>query len=589
MTVQPPRPPRKAAARPRARPASAGAGKADKPRQADELIALTCAAQFFHDAATQDAYASFTTGAGDQRCRETWPVQSKRFRHWLCKLFLDAHGTVPAANAVRDAIHALDGQAVLAGRALAVAVRLAATTETDEGGANPRRCIWLDLADDAWQVVCIGPGGWSVLGPCSCPVRFVRPAGMLPLPVPVRGGRLDALRDLLNLTDEGQWLLLAGWLLGALHPGQPCPALAVNGEQGSGKSTLCRIARALLDPNTADLNRPPRNEDDLLIAARHSWVIGFDNLSEIRRDLSDALCRLVTGAAARKRTLYTDADETLFAARRPLVLNGIEDVVSNGDLLDRCIRLTLAAIGDARRRTEADLWPRFYEARPRLLGSLLDALSAALYRLPATPPPRDVRMADFAHLVTAAEEHLGWQPGAFLKAYQHNRGQAHALALESSLLTESLRDLRDLMQGRTHYHGRMKELLAELNARVDEQTRKDPDWPKRPRGLSGQLRRLAPSLRDAGLLVTFHKHTPTGTPVTLERRRAPSTPSAPSAAPPVKDLRPDDTPAGAGQPSAPPSARNPLPGKTPDGADGPDDACGPSAHGEEPEHYDPHT
>jgi hypothetical protein len=47
--------------------------------------------------------------------------------------------------------------------------------------------IYFDLADAGWRAVEIGPGGWRVIE--SPPVRFRRPAGMLPLPVRIKSGR----------------------------------------------------------------------------------------------------------------------------------------------------------------------------------------------------------------------------------------------------------------------------------------------------------------------------------------------------------------------------------------------------------------
>ena len=61
-------------------------------------------------------------------------------------------------------------------------------------------------------------------------------------------------------------------------------------------------------------------------------------------------------------------------AARPILLNGIEDVISRSDLGDRAIFLTLAPIGEAQRRPEAELWREFELARPRILGALLDAV-----------------------------------------------------------------------------------------------------------------------------------------------------------------------------------------------------------------------
>src|SRR5438094_10209610 len=96
--------------------------------------------------------------------------------------------------------------------------------------------------------------------------------------------------------------------------------------------------------------------------------------------LSDALCRLASGGSFAD----TDDEEVLFEAARPVLLNGIEDVISRPDLGDRAMCLTLRPIADEQRRPEKDLWREFEIARPRILGALLDA---AVQGLRAGSPP----------------------------------------------------------------------------------------------------------------------------------------------------------------------------------------------------------
>ena len=112
--------------------------------------------------------------------------------------------------------------------------------------------------------------------------------------------------------------------------------------------------------------------------------------------LSDALCRLASGGSFAVRQLYTDDEEVLFQAARPILLNGIEDVISRPDLGDRAIFLTLTPIGEAQRRPEAELWREFEIARPRILGALLDAVVHGLRALGGVELDRLPRMADFA-------------------------------------------------------------------------------------------------------------------------------------------------------------------------------------------------
>src|SRR5437773_2666569 len=110
-----------------------------------------------------------------------------------------------------------------------------------------------------------------------------------------------------------------------------------------------------------------------MIAGNNGYVLAFDNLSGLPNWLSDALCRLASGGSFAVRQLYTDDEEVLFEAARPILLNGIENVVSRPDLGDRTIFLTLPPIEEAQRRLESELWREFEIVRPRILGALLDA------------------------------------------------------------------------------------------------------------------------------------------------------------------------------------------------------------------------
>src|SRR5438034_979615 len=213
--------------------------------------------------------------------RETWPIRSKRFRGWLRRRYYHATGGAASAAEIRSALDLLEARAQFDGPERAVHVRIA-----EHGGH-----IYLDLADEHWRAVDIGPDGWRVIG-CS-PVRFRRPAGMLPLPMPQQGGSIEALNSFLNLSTRDDFVLIVAWLLAALRSGGPYPLLAISGEQGSAKTALSKLLKALIDPNAAPVRSLSREERELMIAANNGYLLAFDNLSGLPVWLSDALCRLI--------------------------------------------------------------------------------------------------------------------------------------------------------------------------------------------------------------------------------------------------------------------------------------------------------
>ena len=81
--------------------------------------------------------------------------------------------------------------------------------------------------------------------------------------------------------------------------------------------------------------------------------------------MSDAICRLSTGGGHGERRLYTNEEEATFEGRRPVCLNGIEDVATRPDLVDRALMLLLLAIPADKRREEKEIEAEFDAEAPQ--------------------------------------------------------------------------------------------------------------------------------------------------------------------------------------------------------------------------------
>jgi hypothetical protein len=452
--------------------------------------------ELFHTASGV-AYADFITDSH----RETWPIRSKRFRTWLRRCYYQATGGAAGAALIGSALDLLEARAQFDAPERAVSLRVA-----EHGG-----CIYLDLADEHWRAVEIGPDGWRVV---ECPpVRFRRSPGMLPLPVPERGGSIEALRSFLNLSNENDFVLVVAWLLAALRSRGPYPLLAISGEQGSAKTVLSKLLRALVDPNVAAVRALPREERELMIAANNGHVLAFDNLSGLYPWLSDALCRLASGGSFAVRQLYTDDEEVLFKAARPTLLNGIEDVIGRSDLADRAIFLTLGPIGEEGRRSETELRREFELARPGILGALLDAAAHGLGAVGSVRLGRLPRMADFALWGTACEIRL-WPAGTFTRAYAANRKSAIDGIIETDPIAACVRELMSECSSWTGSAADLLRIGVERTGQTGDITR----WLKSPRAVAGHLRRAQTSLRALGIEITFSREGRAGSRVIKMRK-----------------------------------------------------------------------
>jgi hypothetical protein len=205
------------------------------------------------------------------------------------------------------------------------------------------------------------------------------------------------------------------------------------------------------------------------------------------------------------RQLYSDLNETIINVQRPIILNGIAELATRGDLLDRSIVISLPTVDTENRRDEAEFWAKFETAKPKLFGALLDALAAALAQLPHIKLARKPRMADFALFGVAVERALGWPTGTFINAYYANQASANCSAMEASPVALAVQALVE--NGRV-FEGTATDLLNELPSYVDEQARTHRGWPDSGWKLGCILRRLAPSLRTSGVEVTTGERKP---------------------------------------------------------------------------------
>src|SRR5262249_18055869 len=148
--------------------------------------------------------------------------------------------------------------------------------------------------------------------------------------------------------------------------------------------------------------------ENLFIAATLSHLLLFDNQSYIEKKMSDALCKVTSGGAHNTREFYRQRSEVVLQARRPILLNSIEEIGTRDDLLHRSLLVQTERIGDEKRETATEFDARFQVALPRILGAAYTAVSAALRNLPRVQgegrnPPR---LADMALWVSAAEKKL---------------------------------------------------------------------------------------------------------------------------------------------------------------------------------------
>lgn len=480
-----------------------GAGGDEAPASVAIELARK-AGEFFKDA---DGVA-YATVAGTH-ARETWRVDSRGFRDWLCAAYYRATDTGLSDLSLTTALNTLRAAAIHDGAVRIVGQRVVA----HDGG------VFIELGDETWQAVHITAAGWRIANAGELPVRLYRTAGMIALPNPVHRGEIDLLWPHVNIPAGFRPLVLA-WLLEALRPGTPFPVLELCGPQGSAKSSTQRRLRALIDPHTVPLRGRPRSTEDCFVAAGAGYIVSYENVSGLSPELQDALCVLATGGGFATRKLYTDAEENIIHAHCPVMLNGISANATRPDLIDRLLHIAMPEIEC--RRTEGELEAAFQRDAGAIFGGLLDLYANTLARLPDTDidPQERPRMADFALLGEAMHQARGHAVGEFLELFKQHRAENMTRSLDGSPLAQAV--MAFIRAGRQLHNVTAKEAFTVLLEYRPNHA--DAPFPQSPKGLMDQLRRYAPALRHVGIQVTEHGKTRDGYTVTISRaseRQAP--------------------------------------------------------------------
>lgn len=449
----------------------------------DRLLEIAKTVTYFH---TSDkvAYADVTIEGN----RHTYAVRSKAFRLWLSREYLDRTEKGIGSQTLQDTLSTLEAIAIFRGETREVHLRT----------AEHQGKIYLDLGTDDWKAIEVDSCGWRLLS--NPPVRFWRPDSLLRLPIPVTGGNLDELKDLLNV-DGASWTLIITFLLFCFCPDKTYPVLVLSAHRGSGKTAAAEIIKGLIDPGKAALIKLQNDTHKLAVAATRRHLMVYDNVSHISPDQSDDLCRIATGFGFSTRTLHTTDEETTFELTRPQIITAIDALVTRDDLADRVLMAQLPEIPAEKRLPQGELNAKVEAARPRILGALLTALSQTLAQ-PRPNPETLPRMADYALFAIASEKALGLKKGEFMATFDKSREQSRQIVIESSPVGEAI---LSFMRERLVWKGTASNLLTALEKCTDGATYRSNYFPKASNSLSRQLTRLAPDLKALGIEVGYFR------------------------------------------------------------------------------------
>lgn len=415
---------------------------------------------------------------------ENWPVRSQVARQRIESFFYSLGKKIPDSKVIEKIVSHLCYQARSSGEKNEIFRRV----------GRLEKSFFIDLGDKDWRAIQLDSEGWKVID--NPPIKFTRSSSTLQLPHPTEGGSIRPLLKYINTEKEGDLILLISYIIFSLRFSKIYPVLILQGGQGSGKSTLGEIIKRLIDPSIPTLRSVPQSEKDLFIAAQNSHLLAFDNLSGMKDWVSDALCKISTGGSYAGRSLYTNSEESVIEVSKPIIVNGIDDLCTRLDLVDRGIALHLPRISDSKRQSATEFWSDFEKEAPGIFGALLDALVLGLNKMDSIFLSEKPRMVDFARLACASMPKFGFTNEQVMDAIMGNRAEIAKDSLEMNTVGRIL----DRFTSLTHYwRGSPTELLDKLNEVATEQEQRLHSYPKTPQGLVRELNRIQPSLHFLGI------------------------------------------------------------------------------------------
>ncbi len=428
-----------------------------------------------------------------KRGKDILPLKSRGFKDYLRKMLWEREGQTCGNDTIESAVGTISAYAVYDYPEHKLDVRV---TKRDEK-------YYYDLGGG--RVVYFEKGKpWKILP--ETPILFRSFTHQKEQVIPENFGDLKKILNFINFKKEestegklsSHQLLYLCYLVSCLVPNVPHPVIILTGDQGSGKSTLFRITKPVVDPSHVLTIGNPSDFKEFVQIADHHYVLYLDNLTHLSDWTSDALCRFCTGEGFSKRELFSDDEDVFYVFRRCVGLNGINLVASRADLLDRSLIFSLERISDNERQHEQHFYAEFEKALPFIIAGLFDIFSSALNYIDDIRLTSKPRMADFARWGCAIARALGHTDQDFLAAYYQNVNLQNEEALDASPVAKTIiaymEDKTEVIKPSSELYEELKKTAEGLKINTNSKY-----WPQDSRWLLRRIKEIRPNLQAVGI------------------------------------------------------------------------------------------
>jgi hypothetical protein len=270
------------------------------------------------------------------------------------------------------------------------------------------------------------------------------------------------------------------------------------------------MIKRVVDPagtsNKDNLKSFPHGEDNFVVSLAGSYLSAFENISHIDKDISDMLCRAITGGTFEKRVQYSNDEVFSISILRKILINGIDFDIKEADLTDRVIIYNLERIPKEKRISEKKIETIFQKLLPDLLGQIFLILQKALQKIDTIEEslPYKERMSDFTVIGEAIYQSMGHSQEEFLKLYEN----------EIKRNLQSLHDSNPIVKCCEHTLGDQIQIeiqaetwFKKIKSFVEIEGYTESKLPKSTSGLGGWIDRSKTLLDESEIIVTSYTNT----------------------------------------------------------------------------------
>ncbi|KAF6247505.1 hypothetical protein C6990_03355 [Nitrosopumilus sp. b3] len=328
---------------------------------------------------------------------------------------------------------------------------------------------------------------------------------------------LDDFVKLCRIQEQDK-IVFVSHLIAFFLKGFPIPIQVLHGEQGSAKTSVSGAIKSIVDPEGENALSLPEKIDDLAVALSKRDLSNFDNTDNFTKEISQFLCRVVTGTLYPKRKHYTNADEFSLTLMSKIILNGIDPSINQPDLLERSIFYELPKIEKTERMTDEKFSRKIDELRPDLLGFIFSTIQKAMGIVDKVEKELDgsslPRMATFAIWGESISRALGNQDNKFINRYWEKIDDSNLNLNEEYPLIPLL---LDMMRKNCKLDENKKPVIQVKQTSLtlmfndlclDEHgnIKKNSGLPENVKELGKQMKQLTPLLRGFGFEITVSRY-----------------------------------------------------------------------------------